>query len=87
MGEPRWWVRFARDRKPLPANPMAFFEDLPEFSEPWLSDEGITPGTPFLLSPKFEYDLELNEYSTKELVSSAPKTQEASASDLASFGS
>lgn len=70
---------------PLPANPMAFVEDLPEFGEQWLRDEGIAPGTPFLLSPKFEYDLELNEYFTKELVSSAPKTQEASARDLASF--
>jgi hypothetical protein len=84
--EPRWWVRFARDRLTRPANPMAFVEDdLPDWGEQWLSDEGIAPGTPFLLSPKFEYDLELNAYFMKELVGSAPKTQEASARDLASF--
>ena len=64
---------------------MAFVEDLPDWGEGWLADEGIAPGTPFLLSPVFEYDVDLNAYFTEELATSAPKTQEASARDLAAF--
>ena len=64
---------------------MAFIEDLPDWGEGWLADEAIAPGTPFLLSPVFEYDVDLNAYFTEELATSAPKTQEASARDLAAF--
>ena len=64
---------------------MAFVEDLPDWREGWLADEGIAPGTPFLLSPVFEYDVDLNAYFTEELATCAPKTQEASARDLAAF--
>jgi hypothetical protein len=64
---------------------MAFVDDLPEWGKGWLVNEGIAPGTPFLLSPVFEYDIELNAYFTKELATSSPKTQEASARDLAAF--
>jgi site-specific recombinase XerD len=64
---------------------MAFVEDLPDWGEGWLAGEGIAPGTPFLLSPVFEYDVDLNAYFTEELATSAPMTQEASARDLAAF--
>ena len=64
---------------------MAFVEELPDWGNGWLADEGIAPGTPFLLSPSFEYDVELNAYFRKELAASARKTQEASARDLAAF--
>ena len=53
--------------------------------EGWLADEAIAPGTPFLLSPVFEYDVDLNAYFAEELATSTPKTQEASARDLAAF--
>lgn len=64
---------------------MAFVEELPDWGESWLAGEGIAPGPPFLLSPMFEYDVELSTYFTEELASSAPKTQEAGARDWAAF--
>ncbi len=64
---------------------MGFVDSLPDWEDGWLSDAGITPGAPFLLSPLFEYDVDLNAYFTGELASKSPKTQEASARDVAAF--
>lgn len=64
---------------------MEFVRELPDWDDDWLANEGVPPGTPYLLSPDFEYDFDLNCYFTKERLVSASKTQEASARDVASF--
>lgn len=85
MTEPRWTVRFTREEVATPSAPMSFTKELPRTDSSWLQAEGIEPGSPFLISPDFNYDVELNEYLTKQLVGMAPKTREAIARDLASF--
>jgi len=78
-------VRLTRDEVATPCNPMSFVGELPRRESGWVRDEGIEPGTPFLVSPDFTYDVELNDYLTRQLVTQAPKTREAIARDLASF--
>ena len=52
----------------------------------WLAREGLLPGTPFLISPTAEYDVVLNGFfRDARMVTSARRTQEGYARDLAAF--
>lgn len=54
--------------------------------EAWLRTAGVAPGTPFILSPSFEYDVRLNGFfQSGRLRSLAPRTQLGYARDLAAF--
>jgi hypothetical protein len=57
-----WRVCFTREDPPTPARPMPF--DVPSSSEwtEWWRDNGIAPGTPYLISPLMEYDVVLNAF-------------------------
>ena len=56
-----------------------------DYGKGWLRREGIAEGTPFLLSPLFDYDVELNSYFAQQLAGNPRTTQEACARDLAAF--
>ena len=52
----------------------------------WLAKDGLLAGTPFLISPKAEYDVILNDFfRDARMVTSARRTQEGYARDLAAF--
>jgi site-specific recombinase XerD len=52
----------------------------------WLDGEDIPDGTPFLVSPQFEYDVDLNGYFLRSaLVGAAWNTQIAAARDIRRF--
>jgi len=38
----------------------------------WLRDEDVPAGTPFLISPRFEYDVELNAFFRASAYRNAP---------------
>ncbi|BBZ14576.1 tyrosine-type recombinase/integrase [Mycobacterium branderi] len=66
--------------------PLPFVADLPGDWDGWLRRAAIVPGTPFLLSPRLEYDIELNAYfQSGAMIGRALKTQEGYARDLAAF--
>ncbi|OCB55477.1 hypothetical protein A5722_17975 [Mycobacterium vulneris] len=69
----------------VPRNPLWFVNSLPPAEPGWLQAEGFETGCPYLISPLFEYDVNLNNYFSKGMVGSARKTKEAAARDLASF--
>jgi len=61
---------------------MEFQADL----DAWLDGEEILDGTPFLLSPRFEYDIELNQFfASWQMMSMRANTQISYARDLARF--
>jgi hypothetical protein len=52
----------------------------------WLDSEEVLDGTPFLLSPRFEYEVELNQFfSSWQMTSTRVNTQISYARDLARF--
>ncbi len=54
--------------------------------EEWLDEADASEGTPFLLSPGFDYDVELNGYFHRAAMVGAPwNTQAAYARDIAGF--
>ncbi len=48
---------------PVPTPALSFVNDLPTDWEDWLAAGGTPAGTPFLLDPKFGYDIALNAFS------------------------
>ena len=82
----RWNVRLTPAALPSPTQPMTFVADLPDDWEGWLRHEDVVPGTPYLLSPSYEYDLVLNDFfQSVGMVASAANTQIGYARDLAAF--
>ncbi|MFE0023321.1 tyrosine-type recombinase/integrase [Amycolatopsis sp. NPDC059021] len=52
----------------------------------WLRTAEVAPGMPFLVSPRFEYDVRLNGFfRSPRMWSSSPRTQVGYARDLAAF--
>jgi hypothetical protein len=61
---------------PQPSSPMPFVGGLPGDWAGWLREEGVPEGTPFLISPRMEYDVELNAFfRSAEMVCAAWNTQ------------
>lgn len=53
---------FTQRDLPSPATPPPFGDIVPDDVTGFLDGMGIPDGTPFLLSPRFEYDVALNSY-------------------------
>jgi site-specific recombinase XerD len=82
----RWHVGFTPTELPSPSPPLPFVAELPGDWEGWLRRAEVVPGTPFLLSPTLEYDVELNGFfQSVGMVASARNTQIGYARDLAAF--
>ncbi len=83
----RWHVRTTAAELPKPrASPTADGVTRPDDWADWLNETRQTPGTPFLLSPAFDYDTDLNDFfRTTAMVTMAATTQIGYARDLASF--
>ncbi len=65
---------------------LAFDPVAPGDWERWLDEIDVPAGTPFLMSPRMEYDVELNAFFSGPLMVCAAKaTQEGYARDLRSF--
>ena len=87
MTQCRRQVRLTPARLPSPGKPRSFVADLPcgEWGD-WLVQSGLRPGTPYLLSPDYVYDVELNEFfQDVRMLASASNTQVAYARDIAGF--
>lgn len=66
--------------------PLPFVESLPADLEGWLDAADVVEGTPFLLSPLFEYDVDLNGFFRGLRMAAAPgNTRNGYAADLARF--
>ncbi|MET8759903.1 tyrosine-type recombinase/integrase [Lentzea sp. NPDC004782] len=82
----RWHVRFTRSELPQLTTPLPFVAELPTDWEEWLRRADVVAGTPFLLSPSYEYDVVLNDFFLGvEMVASARYTQSGYARDIAAF--
>lgn len=80
-----WTVHYtSRDVRPSSVLPVV--RDLPDDLAAWLDESGIPDGLPFLLSPRFEYDVVLNSYFHRVQLISAPRNSNANrARALAGF--
>ena len=69
-----------------PAEVLPWLRDLPEDLTPWLDEVGLPDGLPFLLSPRYEYDMVLNSYFHRVSLIDAPWNSNANrARALAAF--
>jgi site-specific recombinase XerD len=65
---------------------MPFVAELADGWERWLADDDTPARTPFLISPSFAYDIELNAFfRSAEMIGSAWNTQSGYARDVAAF--
>lgn len=72
-----WSVHFvARDLPSVSVWP-AYLGEGPEAMESWWDRAGVPDGLPFLLSPRFEYDVALNAYFLQANVMTAPQNTNA----------
>ena len=69
-----------------PEEVLPWLGDLPEDLAPWLDEAGLPDGLPFLLSPRYEYDVVLNSYFHRVNLIDAPWNSNANrARALAAF--
>jgi site-specific recombinase XerD len=68
-----------------PTVALPFVAALPSEWEGWVAKQGVPVGTPFLISPMLEYDVELNAFFRSELVYRSRHTQLGYARDLKAF--
>ncbi len=81
-----WSVHYTSRELPQPKELPWFLQNAPRDPEPWLDEAGIPDGVPFLLSPRFEYDVELNAYWLRpELIEAPLNSNTNRARALASF--
>jgi hypothetical protein len=62
MSDKVWRVVLTRAELPAEAGSAPFGDDLLADRAGWLRRERLNEGTPFLLSPAFEFDVDLNEF-------------------------
>lgn len=94
VGFGRGWLRSASDQVGMAGSPsssglagagVAVAELARGWAE-WLAGEEVLPGTPFLVSPMFEYDVALNEFfRSTRMLCAARNTQMGYARDVAAF--
>jgi site-specific recombinase XerD len=81
-----WRVRYVLAELPEPVSPLPFVAELPGSWPDWLKECGVAVGTPYLISPSFEYDVELNAFfRSVEMVGDAWNTQIGYARDVMAF--
>ncbi|MGK5738897.1 hypothetical protein [Micromonospora sp. URMC 103] len=81
-----WQVRRFRSELPAPSSLPPTLALMEEDLEAWLVDIDIPVGTPFLISPLFEYDVTLNSFFySAYMVGNSRTTQLGYARDLAAF--
>jgi len=81
-----WRVHFVPAELPVPRMPLPFVSELPGEWDRWLAEDDTPVRTPFLISPGFEYDVELNAFfRSATMIGSAWNTQAGYARDLAAF--
>src|SRR6266702_1134438 len=81
-----WTVHFTSRDVARPAEVLPWLRDLPEDLTPWLDEAGLPDGLPFLLSPRYEYDVVLNSYFHRVSLIDAPWNSNANrARVLAAF--
>ncbi|MEU1106621.1 site-specific integrase [Streptomyces tibetensis] len=82
-----WRVRATVEEFELPPDGVRFDGRLlTEGRAEWLCEVGLEPGTPFLVSPEFEYDVVLNRFfQSPGMRMQAVNTQFGYARDLAAF--
>ncbi|WP_436764464.1 hypothetical protein [Streptosporangium sp. V21-05] len=82
MVEERWHVSFTQRGLPVGGVFSEWLEDLDQC----LDQHDVLEGTPFLLSPTFEYDVAMNEFFVSGSIGGASlNTLEAYARDMAGF--
>ncbi|MEU5847955.1 site-specific integrase [Saccharopolyspora shandongensis] len=81
-----WQVRYVPAELPEPTAPFPFVAELPTDWSDWRKEDDVPVGTPFLISPWYEYDVELNAFfRSAEMVGCAWNTQAGYARDVAAF--
>jgi integrase len=81
-----WTVHYTSRDVARPAEVLPWLRDLPEDLTPWLDEAGLPDGLPFLLSPRYEYDVVLNSYFHRVNLIDAPWNSNANrARALAAF--
>ncbi|GAA4442567.1 tyrosine-type recombinase/integrase [Phytohabitans houttuyneae] len=82
----RWRVCLAQRDLPIPEDARPWVAEFGIDLDGWLDERGIADGVPFLLSPSFEYDVELNAFFRSwQITSMRRASQVAYARDLARF--
>lgn len=82
----RWHVCSTLAELPSDVGPGRLLGDPPGDYDAWLRRERLIAGTPFLLSPDFEYDVVLNDFfQGVQMLASASSTQAGYARDIAAF--
>lgn len=67
-----WTVHFVDRDLPEPASELSYLREAPGDLVTWLDRMGLPDGLPFLLSPRFEYDVALNSYFLRANLRVAP---------------
>ncbi|MET8848484.1 site-specific integrase [Amycolatopsis sp. NPDC004625] len=81
-----WRVVLTRTDLPTTTSPPPFELDQREQRVDWMRRERLIDGVPYLLSPAFQNDVELNEFfRSTEMTQRAPLTKQGYARDLAAF--
>jgi site-specific recombinase XerD len=81
-----WRVRQVRAELPAPASVPAGLACFEDCWDAWLEAVGIPVGTPLLVSPSFDYDVELNRFFyAVDMLASRMTTRLGYARDLAAF--
>lgn len=82
----RWQVFWTAGESPSPVWGLPCEPRWLEDWGPWLRRAGFFAGTPYLISPAFEYDVALNEFfADVPMVARPSRTQQGYARDLAAF--
>jgi hypothetical protein len=81
-----WTVHYTSRDVVRPGSALPCLRDLPDELAGWLDEAGLPDGLPFLLSPRYEYDVVLNSYFHRVSLIDAPWNSNANrARALAGF--
>ena len=80
-----WTVHFVSRDLPAPTTTRSFLDVQPGDLVSWLDEAGLPDGLPFLLLPRFEYDVELNSYFLQANLTAPWNTNANRARALARF--
>ncbi|WP_246595263.1 site-specific integrase [Actinoplanes auranticolor] len=86
VSDPVWRVRFTRAELPVPSSPLPGMAQFCAAWPGWLAESGVEPGTPFLVSPSFGFDVVLNGFFREPTMrAAAATTQSGYARNVAAF--